>query len=80
MSSRLEYQHEYEPNNNQNQQEDALPPPSVLLIRRCDIELFRRFLHVHDGLLNVVLDTVHQCALVDNHCLQIFEHFGERRD
>lgn len=78
MPPRLEYQHEYQANNDEDKQEDALPPPRVLLIRRCDIELFRRFLHMHHRLLDVVLDTVHQCPLVYHHRLEVLEHFGER--
>jgi len=64
MVPRLEDEDHDKSKNNEQKKDDVLPPASVLLVPSGDIKLLYGLAHVDARLLDVVFDTVEECALV----------------
>lgn len=79
LPPRFKDKHDNQPKDDQQQQKDALAPARVFLVARRVLEDLDGVLHLHRGLLDVVLDRVEHRALVDDQHREVFEQLCERR-
>jgi len=77
MPLRLEYQHKNKSEYNEQQQKYAFPPSSVFLVSRSLLEFLDRITHPHSGLLDIILHTIQERALIDDKDRKIFEQLGK---